>query len=63
MLLHTGMRALETPLFPESYGRLASVGMCPGCRDGGVRAVGRVEALPDVFLQGALKYTIHPYKN
>jgi len=35
VLLHTGMRALETPLFPESYGRLASVGMCPDCRDGG----------------------------
>ena len=30
---------------------------------GAYRAVGRVEALPDVFLQGALKYTIHPYKN
>jgi len=30
---------------------------------GGVRAVFRVEALPDIFLQGALKYTIHPYKN
>ena len=30
VLLHTGMRALETPLFPECYGRLATEGDVPG---------------------------------
>jgi len=30
VLLRTGMRALETPLFPESSGRLASAEDVPG---------------------------------
>ena len=39
----------QTRLFPECYGRLAGAGDVPGLPGWGVRAVGRVEALPDVF--------------
>jgi len=41
--------ALETRLFPESSGRLASAEDVPGLPGWGVGAVGREEALPDIF--------------
>ena len=43
------MVALETHSSAESYGRLARAGNVPGLPGWGVRAVGRIEALPDVL--------------
>jgi len=49
LLLHTGMRAPKPVCFRSVPGGWRVPGVCPDCRDGGVRAVGRVEALPDIF--------------
>ena len=47
--------ALETRLFPECYVRLARVEDVPGLPGWGGCAVGRVEALPDIFWRSFLK--------
>jgi len=51
VLLHTGMRALETRLPPESSGAAGNCGRRARAAgtDVKVRAVCNVEALPDVF--------------